>query len=136
MEKLQALAAYLPMLESPDFNAGHIQDSVQTEPGVFTMPYADYSEEASEFVQAAYEHGWVLRNFSWGDWKQTEEAIKLRDDESALARATPQQLYQLLTVVIRQDRFCEGALLDAFESGLILRIVRRAADIVKAEEEL
>jgi hypothetical protein len=40
----------------------------------------------------------------------------------------------LLTAIIRQDRFCEGALLSAFDSGLILGIVRRAAAILKDEK--
>jgi hypothetical protein len=45
-----------------------------------------------------------------------------------------QQVQCLLTAITRQDRFCEGALLGAFESGLI-GIVRRAAAILKNEEE-
>jgi hypothetical protein len=133
MKKLQALADFLPILEKPNFTGGWIPDSQEIEPRVFIMPDPILSKEADEFLQAAYKHGWVLRNLNWPDWAQTEEAISLLQDE-ALARATPEQLYRLLTVVIRQDRFVEGALLNAFESGLILRIVRRAADIVKAED--
>ena len=40
------------------------------------MPYVNYSNEASEYDQAAYEHGWVLRDFSWGDWEANGEAKK------------------------------------------------------------
>ncbi|CAG4903511.1 unnamed protein product, partial [Acidocella sp. C78] len=64
-------------------------------------------------------------SFDWPSWSGSEEAESLRDDESVLAKATPEQIARLLTVVIRQDRFCDGALLDAFNSGLILRIVGR-----------
>ena len=42
----------------------------------------------------------------------------MRDDERALAVATPDQLMRLLTVCIRQDRFVEGASLGQAETVL------------------
>ncbi len=97
------------------------------ESGVFTLPYADYSDAANALVQHANDNGWILRNFNWSEWAQTQEARDLFNNAEALALATPDQLAQLLTLFIRQDRFAEGTLLDAFNSGLILRIVQRAA---------
>lgn len=132
--QLRELVRFLPALERSDFKAGDIVASRETEPGVWSMPYASYGETADEFVRAAYEHGWVLRDFGWPEWKDSMEAKSLYDDDASLAVATPEQLARLLTVVIRQDRFVEGALLDAFESGLILRIVRRAAKLLEAGE--
>jgi hypothetical protein len=55
-------------------------------------------------------------------------------DPRALARATPEQLFCLITALIRQDRFSGGTLLNAFRRGLILGIVRRAAVILKADQ--
>jgi hypothetical protein len=43
------------------------------------------------------------------------------------------QLLYLITALIRQDRFSEGTLLNAFRAGLILGIVRRVAAILKDE---
>jgi uncharacterized protein DUF6508 len=37
------------------------------------------------------------------------------------------QLAWLLTAIIRSDRFVEGSIAGAFESGLLARIARRAA---------
>jgi len=83
------------------------------------------------FVPAAYKFGWVLwGEFDWAEWMKTQEAQRLRDDREALSRATPDQLARLLTVLIRQDRFVEGALQSAFESGLLTRILERAASIL------
>ncbi len=31
---------------------------------------------------------------------------------------------KLITAIVRNDRFCEGALVSAFESGLILKILK------------
>lgn len=134
MHQLRELARFLPALENPDFKAGSMVVLRESKPGVFCLPYATYSDIATDFISAAYEHGWVLRDFNWPEWAQSTEAGSLRDDQTALARATPEQIARLLTVVIRQDRFVEGALLTAFKSGVILHIVRRAAAILEADE--
>ena len=133
-EALRELARFLPAFESPDFKAGEWAGMVEEEPGVWTMPYVRYGDITEEFVHAAYDHGWVQPSFDWGEWKQSDEAVALRDDAERLAAATPEQLTRMLTVVIRQDRFVEGALLDAFECGMILSIVRRAAALLAANE--
>jgi len=83
------------------------------------------------FIEATYKFGWVLwPEFDWIEWKHTPEAMQLRDGPEALSKATPEQLARLLTVLIRQDRFVESALQSAFESGLLTRILERAASIL------
>jgi hypothetical protein len=95
------------------------------------MPYVVYSDVVEDLVKAAYEHGCVLTGFRWAEWAHAAETQALCHDPSKLAQATPGQLLHLLTSTIRQDRFCEGALLHAFEQGLMLGIVRRAAAILE-----
>jgi hypothetical protein len=104
------------------------------QPGVMILPYFSLSEMAWSFEQKAYDLGWVMPDFDWGARKQTPEAISLRDDDQASAQATPDQLARLLTVCIRQDRFCEGTLEGAFESGLLTRILERAAVLLRELE--
>ena len=92
---------------------------------------SDLSPVALEFVSTCYKAGWILKDFDgtewegWGDWKDSDEARRLRDDPSALDSATPGQLGRLLKVLIRQDRFVTGALTGAFEPGLLVKILRR-----------
>lgn len=121
------LARFLPLLEAPGFAAGHMQPDAEVADGVWQPGGVELAEAVRALVQAAYAEGWVLPGFDWPGWAQTPEAQALRDDPAALAAATPEQLAKLLTTIIRQDRFVEGALLAAFESGLMLRIIRRAA---------
>ena len=90
------------------------------------MPHYVLSEEASRFIEMCYEMKW-MRSFDWGEWVQTPEAISLRDDPVSMEEATHEQMERLLTALIRQDRFVEGSLGEAFESGLLTRIVKRAA---------
>ena len=100
-------------------------------PGTFATASFMQNAEAEQFVADCYAHGWVLNGFDWAAWAQTPEAERLRDDPAELARANERQLAQLLTVVIRQDRFVEGALATAFRSGLILGILQRTERLAK-----
>ena len=96
---------------------------------------AGYRDRADEigFERFCYKFGWV-EPFDWGKWKDTEEAIQLRDDPDVLAQATPLHLQKLLTVIIRQDRFVTGLIQYHFESGLIDGIMDRAKALVEDKD--
>jgi hypothetical protein len=128
-QRLHGLAAFLPQFEQPDFCFGHWAGGEKTESGVLTIPYFSFSAVADEFIRAAYDLEWVRLDFDWPAWAQTPEAAQFRDDARAISNATPEQLSRLLTTVIRQDRFCDGELAEAFESGLLTAICRRAAQL-------
>lgn len=117
---LKALAEFLPRFEAPGFEFG------SWESGWFSP-----SQEALDFISACYASGWMKPNFDWPTWMGTEEAARLRDDPAALEQATPEQLSRLLTVLVRQDRFADGSLAAAFDSGLLVRIVRRIAQLAE-----
>ena len=121
-QTLRALAAFLPRFEAPDFEFGRWANP----PSVFAS--FELGAIADDFVSACYEAGWVQwPDFDWGTWKNSLEARQLYFDPAALETATPEQLSQLLTVLIRGDRFVDGALNVAFRSGVLLRILRRIA---------
>ena len=82
------------------------------------------------FVQAAYQYEWVSSDVNWGEWKQTPEAEKLRDEPDVLSQASEYDLVCLLTTCIRQERFCEGSLESAYESGLLTGILQRADSLL------
>jgi hypothetical protein len=119
------IAAFLPSFEAPGFKFGHWT----ARPGEF--PFYTTSDTAAQFVNAVYACGWVVENLDWPEWMLTREAEQLRDSPDALAKATPEQLAQLLTVCIRQDRFVEGGLAGHFESGLLTRILKRARTLLE-----
>lgn len=122
--RLLALARFLPILEAPDFEPAKPQTSRADDNAI---PWEVPSDEVRKFVEAAYKDGWVLSGFNWGDWQQADEAIDLLRDPEAIASADAEQFARVLTVVIRRDRFNAGSLIYDFRSGLITRIVRRAA---------
>ncbi len=63
------------------------------------------------------------------------EDVALFEDPEAMARATPLQLARVLTVLVRAERYAEGALAGALESGLVLRLLRRAEVLAGAVDE-
>lgn len=107
VEKLTAIAAFLPA-----FKGRRDKSSLD------------------QFVDTAYANNWVRGDINWGQWMQTDEAKKLRDDPTALAKASDYDLACLLTTLIRQDRFCEGSLEGAYDSGLLTGILQRAASML------
>jgi len=127
LERLRRLASFLPAFESTAFEFGKWNNPKSTDKDAFTLPFFVLSETANAFVKEAYDLGWVERDFDWGTWMGTPEALNLRDTPASLVNATPAQLAHLLTVVIRQDRFAEGSLVASYESGLLTGILRRAA---------
>ena len=129
-ERLNALAAFAPEFESPDFSFSF--GKMVGNPGC--MPYYQLSPVVAGFVDACYKTGWV-QPFDWVEWKGTAEAARLRDDRTALEESTREQLGRLLTVLIRQDRFVEGALGSSYELGLLTGIVRRIAVLAAANGE-
>lgn len=132
-ERLGRLADFSVAFEAPGFVAGEVV-APAAEPGAWSMSYTSYHPEVDRFVALTYEDGWVRANFDWGAWSATEDARTLRDDPNALATATPDQLAKLITVLVRQERFSEGALLWAFEAGMVLGIVRRAGVLAHTTE--
>jgi hypothetical protein len=116
--RLRALADVLPKLEAPDADFGRWQTLAGR------MPWYELGPTGQAFRAAAI--GWVTPAVNWMRWMETEEGVRFRGDPSAVDTATPEQLERLLTALIRSDRFTEGTLAWAFESGMLARIARRA----------
>jgi hypothetical protein len=69
--------------------------------------------------------GWVTP-FDWPTWLASDEGQALSRHPEAVARASADDLGRLLTACVRADRFSEGTLGWAYESGLLTAILRRA----------
>jgi hypothetical protein len=77
------------------------------------------------------ESGWS-RPFDWMAWLKTPRGEELREP-AAVATAAPEELANLLTAIVRSERFSEGSLEGAHESGLLLAIARRASGLLSGE---
>lgn len=128
--RLEALATFVDELEAPDFDAGHWHPiaASRADPDVSTMPWFELSDRANAFLDAVRGNGWV-EPFDWMAWAQTAEGKALREDREALDTASAEDLKRLLTTLIRADRFSEGTIAWAFESGLMAAISQRAGTL-------
>lgn len=127
-ERLEALAAFVPVFEAPGFTFGEWE----TPPG--QMPWFRFSEGAMRFVTEAGRFGWVVPGFDWNAWTRTDEGQQFIADQRQVESATVTDLEHLLTAHIRQDRFIEGHLAWAFENGWLLAIARRAEALLQEAE--
>ena len=124
VEALRALAAWEPRLADPTFSMGSWTPSRTREDGVIVVGYFTPSEDAEAFLRDLGRVG-LVRPFDWTAWLATPRGAELRDP-AAVAGASPEELANLLTAIVRSERFSEGSLEGAFESGLLAAIARRA----------
>lgn len=99
--------------------------------GSIQMPRFAFTGEALAFVDALSGSGWV-QPFDWMTWLSTPEGRRLLSDRGNVADASIEQLMRLVTALVRQERFAEGALAGAYESGMLAAIARRAEELAAA----
>jgi len=126
---VEMLAGWTPRPRAPDFPVGEWSAPDRS------FPFFSFSDEASEFVRALYDHEWIVAGFDWPTWSRSREAEMLYGDRDAISSASPQQLAKLITFLVRQDRFCEGFLAEAFETGLVSAICERANALRHKDQE-
>jgi hypothetical protein len=128
MQRLEALAAFASKFSDKEASFGiwHPMTGEGTAENPHTFPWFELSELGNEFLKTVYETGVILREFDWATWAHGPEGQELASDRKALSEANEDQLAKLLTAIVRQDRFVEGALSSAFEAGLLLAITQRA----------
>ena len=127
------LASFADDFAHPPGPYGEWRGGERDSRGVIQMPWVEYADWLDRFVRACSSGGWVRPDVDWPRWIQTPDAERLRTDPEALANASVRDLACLLTAIIRSDRFNEGSILGACESGLIERITRRAAELRRIE---
>ncbi len=68
--------------------------------------------------------------FDWMTWLQTPHGVALSSAPAAIAGASSTDLARLVTAIVRGDRFVEGNLAGAIESGVVTAICRRAVALL------
>jgi hypothetical protein len=131
-ERFRRLTQFLPVFNAPAFKAGEWIESKQGSDEIFSTPWVSYSPEVEKFIKACYEDK-VILGFRWPAWGEKAEAFYR--NPGLLEKASLLTLRRLLTFHLRKDRFCDGHLLDMFESGHIARILQRATSICEKDQK-
>ncbi len=114
------LRGALARLEAAD-SMGSWTEAVQHADGSWQLPYTTLSADAEDFLATLGRLGLHLP-FEWTAW---ERGQVLARDPAQLEQASPAEAAMLIVAIRRSDRFVEGEVLEALESGLIQRAARR-----------
>lgn len=129
-KQLQALANFWPVFANPKFVYETEDKHEKRADGVLVMPSSTLSSEAYAFHKMVYREGWILREFDWPEWAGTDEFNNLFGKKGAVAKASVQQLAQLLTTLVRKERFSSGTMACAYSDGLLTGITHRASMLI------
>jgi hypothetical protein len=98
--------------------------------GVMQMPWQEQDPLISEYVQFMYENDLVVP-FDWSKWDEGREWFRSQDP-AKYDNLDAETALKLITAIIRSDRFNEGALVGAFESGDFPKIIGKLAALSPA----
>lgn len=124
---IEALGSLNARIQSHNGEWGVRHASKKAESVANTFPWVEQNELVQEFVQFMYDKDLVI-NFDWSKWQEGRDWYAL-EDESKYDRLDVETALKLLTAVIRNERFSEGALVQAFENGSFPKIIQKLTTI-------
>lgn len=128
-DALRVLASWETRLAGSDFVFGSWTPAQERADGVIQLGYYTFSPEADKFLGEIRGAG-LVSPFDWPSWLANPRGQQLRAPD-AVADADAAELAMLLTAIVRSERFNDGSLAGAFDSGLLLAIARRAGVLVQ-----
>ena len=93
------------------------------------MPMWVEGRVIDKFIDIVYNMP-IIISFKWYEWDEGRKMGKSGFDFDSVDIPTK---CKLITAIVRNDRFCDGALVSAFESGIILKILKSIERQVKAK---
>lgn len=120
---IEVLKGLNARIQSHSGEWGVQHESKTTETGAKTFPFTEQHELIREFVQFMYDKDLVI-NFNWSAWQEGRDWYTSEDEEK-YDKLDVEMALKLVTAIIRNDRFSEGALVQAFERGDFPRIINK-----------
>jgi hypothetical protein len=122
-DELRRLARHRATFEAAGFRFGSWVKSRERDDGVIELGWYEPGPEALAFLADARA---LIEPFDWPAWASGPEGQALLGHPEAVASASADDLRKLLTVYVRSERFGDGTLEAAFDSGMLTAIVLRA----------
>ena len=91
-----------------------------------TIPHLIYADKVSEFIEVLHSTNFII-SFNWSKW---DEGKKIISDVKLIKVVDLLTLRKLITAIVRNDRFCEGTLLNAIEDGIIQIVLKRLQQLL------
>ena len=116
----EPLLSLIPEIENTS-QFGVINGKEFDENGILIMPYYIPSSVVIRFNKIVYNLP-IIINFDWSGWSNGH--IMVSDNKFNFDTIDIPEKCKIITAIVRNNRFCDGALISAFESGLILRLLK------------
>ncbi len=129
--QLEALAAWGPPLEDPAFRVGSWVKSWTDTAGVIHMGWFERGPDLLAFLADVGRNGWI-EVFDWVTWARSPRGQLVLQAPGGPHDASADELRKILTAIIRSDRFTEGSIAGAFESGLLSAVAIRAGVLARS----
>ena len=111
----------IPEIEKVDKFGDDTKAIELLEKGIFDMnPYVEH-KIVEEFRQACYDIP-IMIDFNWGAWDEGREMVS--DENFDYDSIDIPTKCKIITAIVRNDRFCSGRLVEAFESGMMLKVLK------------
>lgn len=120
IDGVDRVLSYLPVFERQPSELYEVDVAVS-----MLDPYV-YAPEVEQFVQTLYQEGFVIQ-FDWTTWQR--EAEEFINHPERVQTADLRTIQKLLTTHVRAERFCSGHLAHTIQTGHILTILNRLAEI-------
>jgi len=115
----QLLFGLLPEIEQQK-KFGKLVGSKKMPDGNLSLPFWLEDPLVSRFFNAAYILG-IVTVFDWASWQEGIDI--LNDPESNYNDYDIETLCKLITLIVKGDKFCEGYLINAFETRTMTKII-------------
>ncbi|HFU3961786.1 TPA: DUF6508 domain-containing protein [Streptococcus suis] len=135
MSKFDILTKYIPIIQADSIgewvidneNDGTLEYPIQ-------MPFVDYSEMVDNFIDDVYAFEESNKDMELTRYEDILKDNGLEWDSESMKNTdisslNAQCVLALIMGAVRAERFCDGALLDFFKSGCILKWLDRLKNI-------
>ncbi len=120
-QQWKPLLDLIPKIEKVEKFGDDTEAMKLLEKGIITMnPYVEH-EIVAAFRQACYSIP-IIIDFDWGSWDEGREMVS--DDKFNFDTIDIPTKCKIITAIMRNDRFCSGRLVDAFDTGMMLRLLK------------
>ncbi len=117
----QPLLDLIPEIEKVDQFGDDSEAMKLLEQGIIDMnPYEEHPI-VQQFRDVVYSIP-IMIDFNWGTWDEGRAIVS--DDNFDYDTIDIPTKCKIITAIVRNDRFCSGRLIEAFESGMMMKVLK------------
>ncbi|WP_062353007.1 DUF6508 domain-containing protein [Bacillus kwashiorkori] len=135
MSKYDILTKYIPLIQTDSIGEWIIDKKNEgTQEHPIQMAFVNYSEVVHNFISDVYAFEESNKDMELTSYRDILEDNGLEWDSISMKNAdvsilNAQCVLALIMGAVRAERFCDGALLDFFKSGSVLKWLERLKSI-------